>query len=94
MFRTAGFLSCILLKFGMHVTKKKSKWPIYYDFLHFTSIVWHCGRNNFKFNNDGGLLSSVLLLNFVLRIYQFGAKKGRNLISDMHLQNKKYGNNW
>ena len=28
----------------------------------FMSIIWPCGRNNdFKFNNGGGLLSSVLL---------------------------------
>ena len=44
---------------------KKSKRPIYCDFLQFTSIIWPCGRNNnFKFNNGGGLLSSVLLLFF------------------------------
>ena len=33
------------------------------DLLHFTSIIWPCGRNNnFMLNNGGGLLSSVLLL--------------------------------
>ena len=31
-------------------------------FLHFTSIILLCWRNNFKFNNGGGLLSCVLLL--------------------------------
>ena len=34
---------------------KKSKWPIYCTFLHFTSIIWPCGWDKFKFNNGGGL---------------------------------------
>ena len=35
-------------------------------FLHFTSIILPCGRNNFKFNDSGGLLSSVLFFLFLL----------------------------
>ena len=50
--------SHILFKFVMHVTNdqfsdkfnngRKKKWPIYCDFSHFTSIIWPCGRDNFK----------------------------------------------
>ena len=35
-----------------------------------------------------------LFLNFGLRVYQVNEKEGRGLISDMHVQNKKYKNNW
>ena len=46
--------------------EKNSKWPTYCDFLPFTSIIWPCGRNNdFKFNNGGRLLSSVLLFTYI-----------------------------
>ena len=49
---------CILPKFATHVANhqfsdkfnngwKKSKWPIYCDFSHFTSIIWPYGRNKF-----------------------------------------------
>ena len=63
--------SDILLKFVMHVTnkqfsdkfnnswKKNSKWLIYLDFLHFTSIIWPCGRENMK-------SFSCILLKFVM----------------------------
>ena len=41
---------------------KKLKMADLLSFPHFTSIIWPCGRNNdFKLNNGGGLLSSVLL---------------------------------
>ena len=65
--------SCILPKFVMHVTndqfsdKFNIKWPKKIkmaDLLRFFSFYVNnltCGRNNFKFNNGGGLLSSVLL---------------------------------
>ena len=67
--------SFILLKFVMHVTNKQfpdkfdngwnffSKWPIYCDFLLFFSFyVNNLTLWTFKFNNGGGLFSSVLLL--------------------------------
>ena len=42
-------------------------------FSHFMSIIWPCGHNNdFKFNNGGGLLSSVLLFNFTSLIWPCG----------------------
>ena len=52
-------LSCILFKFVMHVANKQfsdkfnncwnnSKWPIYCDFAHFTSIIWPCVLDNLK----------------------------------------------
>ena len=44
------------------MAEKKSKWLIYCDFSHFTSIIRPCGRNNdSKFKNGGGLVLSVLL---------------------------------
>ena len=56
--------SCITFKSVMHVI---TKWLIYCHFLHFKSIIWPCGhKNDFKFNNGGGLLSSVLL--FIIRL--------------------------
>ena len=30
------------------MAEKKSTWPIYCNFSHFTSIIWHCGRDNLK----------------------------------------------
>ena len=30
------------------MAKKNSKWPIYCDFSHFTSIILPCGRDNLK----------------------------------------------
>ena len=36
--------------------------------LHFTSIIWPCGRNNFKFNSGGRVMSSVLLFLLVDQI--------------------------
>ena len=63
--------SCIFLKFILHLASNQvldkvnngrkiySKWPIYYDFSHFTLIILLCGRNNFK------NISSILL-KFVL----------------------------
>ena len=50
---------CILPKIVMNVTmassrtssimaEKNSKWLIYCDFSHFTSIICPCGRNNMK----------------------------------------------
>ena len=53
------------------MTEKNSKWPIYFDFWHFGSIIWLCGRNNFKFNNGGGLLSRVLLFQYVFKLNVF-----------------------
>ena len=65
-------VSFILLKFVMHVTNKQfsdkfnNNWKKFKidDFLWFFAFYVNncCGRNNFKFNNGGGLLSSVLLL--------------------------------
>ena len=51
--------SCIFPKFVMYVTNdqfsdkfdngwKKSKWLIYWDFLHFTSIMWRFWSDNIK----------------------------------------------
>ena len=37
----------------------KIEWPIYFDFSYFTTIILPSWRDNFKFNNGGGLLSSV-----------------------------------
>ena len=70
---------CILPKFVMHVTNdqfsdkfengwKKSKWQIYCAFLHFTLIIRHCGRNNFRFNNVGGLLLFSLLIIMIIQV--------------------------
>ena len=30
------------------MAEKNAKWPIYCDFLHFTVIIWPCGRDNLK----------------------------------------------
>ena len=42
--------------------------------------------------DDIGIQASCL--NFVLRFYQLSEKYRKKLISDMHVQNKKYVNNW
>ena len=55
------------------MAEKISKCPIYCDFSHFTSISCPCGRNkNFKFNNGGGLLLSVLLFYFQTKFHLDG----------------------
>ena len=50
-------------------------------FSHFMSIIWPCGHNNdFKFNNGGGLLSSVLLFS-----HEVTHEYGDHLINGRHL---------
>ena len=65
-------MKCIFPKFVVHVTNdkfsdkfnnslKKSKWLIYCDFSHFTSIISPCWRANIK-------SFSFILLKFVMHV--------------------------
>ena len=78
------------------MAEKNSKWPIYCDFSHFTPIIWPCGRNNdFKFNNGGGLLSSVLL--FYIEPLQYIRGEfvvGLSLLYTWHNRDAKLKKKW
>ena len=72
MYRSCQNLLCMLLisssRISSIMAEKNSKWPIYCDFGHCMWIIRHCGHDNFKFNNGGGLLSSALLFILILMI--------------------------